>query len=124
MMESLVRVQPINHLLKMQFIVLVITSLFVLCFQDINTVIAYLYGGAIALINTLLQRIHLYAAAKYAKADASKNLGRAYRCIAERWLLTIILFAIGFLVFTSVKFILAAFIFMQAVVLFGNYNRA
>jgi ATP synthase protein I len=124
MMERLVRAQPINHLLKMQFMVLVITSLIVLCFHEINSVIAYLYGGVIAVFNTLLQRKHLYAAAKYAKADASKNLGRAYRCIAERWMLTIVLFAVGFLVLIPVKSMLAAFIIMQMVVLFGNYNRA
>lgn len=123
-MERLVRAQPINRLLKLQLVVLVVTSLAFLLFQDVDSVLAYLFGGTIALLNTLLQKIHLYAAAKYAKADANKNLGRAYRCIAERWLLTIVLFAIGFLVFIPAESMLIAFIVMQVVVLFGNYNRA
>ncbi|MDF1589619.1 MAG: ATP synthase subunit I [Gammaproteobacteria bacterium] len=123
-MECLVRVKPINHLLKVQFIVLVITSLFVFSFQGVNAFFVCLYGGSVGLFNTFLLRRHLYAAAKYAKADASKNLGRAYRCIAERWLFTIMLFVIGFLVFEPVELMLITFVVMQVVVLFGNYNRA
>tara|TARA_R110002111_G_scaffold25832_5_gene56341 strand:- start:265 stop:645 length:381 start_codon:yes stop_codon:yes gene_type:complete len=122
--DGLVRTEPINHLLKLQIITLVIASLIVLVWQGTGASIAYLYGGAIAVANTLLQKWHLYAAAKYAKADASMNLGRAYRCVAERWALTIVLFAIGFSVFTSALTLLAGFIVAQIVVLFGNYNRA
>ena len=123
-MERLVRAKPINHLIKMQVIVLVVTSLITLCIQDINTVFAYIYGCAIGLVNSLLQRWHLFAAAKLAKADASKNLGRAYRCVAERWFVTILMFAIGFLVLIPDEMILVGFVAMQVVVLFGNYNRA
>lgn len=123
-MERLVRAKPITHLIKMQVVVLVVTSLIMLCIQDVNTVFAYFYGCAIGLFNSLLQRWHLFAAAKFAKADAGKNLGRAYRCVAERWLLTILMFAIGFLVLVSKEMILVGFVAMQVVVLFGNYNRA
>lgn len=122
--DGLVRAEPINHLLKWQVITLVIASLIVLVWQGTGASIAYLYGGAIAVANTLLQKWHLHAAAKYAGADASMNLGRAYRCVAERWALTIVLFAIGFSVFTSALALLAGFIVAQIVVLFGNYNRA
>ena len=123
-MERLVRAKPINHLIKMQIVVLVVTSLITLCIQDINTVFAYAYGCAIALINSFIQRKHLFAAAKFAKADAGKNLGRAYRCVAERWFITILMFAIGFLAFIADEMILVGFVAMQVVVLFGNYNRA
>ncbi|HDY85560.1 MAG TPA: ATP synthase subunit I [Methylophaga sp.] len=124
MMERLVRAEPINHLIKMQLVVLVITSLIILCIQDISMFVAYLYGSAIGIIISFLQRWHLFAAAKNAKADAGKNLGRAYRCIVERWFVTIIMFAIGFLIFLSDEMMLAGFIAMQGVVLFGNYKRA
>ena len=123
-MERLVRAKPINYLIKMQIVVLVVTSLITLCIQDINIVIAYVYGCAIALVNSFIQRKHLFAAAKFAKADAGKNLGRAYRCVAERWFVTILMFAIGFLVLMPDEMILVGFIAMQIVVLFGNYNRA
>lgn len=123
-MERLVRAEPINHLIKLQIVVLVVTSLIILCTQDIHTVFAYAYGCAIALVNSFVQRWHLYASAKFAKADAAKNLGRAYRCVAERWFITVLMFAIGFLVFLSDEMILVGFVAMQAVVLFGNYNRA
>jgi ATP synthase protein I len=123
-MDRLVRAQPINYLIKLQVVVLVLTIIFVLCFHSLSTAYAYSYGGVIAVFNSVLQRWHLYAAAKFAKADASKNLGRAYRCVAERWVLTIVMFAIGFILFTEDKTMLVGFIAMQAVVLFGNYYRA
>jgi ATP synthase protein I len=122
--EGLVRVEPINHLLKLQVIALVIIVSIIFVWQGMSASIAYAYGGGIAIANTLLQRWHLLAAAKFAKADAGKNLGRAYRCVAERWALTIILFAIGFSVLKpSALMLLVGFIVAQVIVLFGNYNR-
>ena len=122
--DGLVRAEPINHLLKWQITTLVLTVLIVFVWQGNMAGIAYLYGGGIAVGNTLLQRWHLFAAAKTAKADADKNLGRAYRCVAERWVLTIVLFAIGFLVFVSAEMLLAGFVVAQIAVLFGHRNRA
>ena len=120
----MVQIGPINQLFKKQLITLVITGLIIFLWQESSASLAYLYGGGIALVNTLLQRWHLFAAAKYAGSDASKNLGRAYRCIAERWALTILLFAIGFLVIVPAPMILAGFIMAQIVVLFGNFKQA
>jgi ATP synthase protein I len=122
--DGLVRAEPINHLLKWQITTLVLTVLIVFVWQGNMAGIAYLYGGGIAVGNTLLQRWHLFAAAKTAKADADKNLGRAYRCVAERWVLTIVLFAIGFLVFVPAEMLLAGFVVAQIAVLFGHRNRA
>lgn len=124
LIEGLVRIEPINRLLKMQVIALVITVLIVFFWQGSNASLAYLYGGGVAVGNTLLQKWHLLIAAKTAKADANKNLGRAYRCVAERWLLTIVLFAIGFSVFAFAEMLLVGFVVAQVVVLFGHYNRA
>ena len=122
--EALVRADPINQLLKWQSVALVLTVLIVFVWQGQTASMAYLYGGGIAVGNTLLQKWHLLAAAKTAKADASMNLGRAYRCVAERWVLTIVLFAIGFSVFIPAEMLLAGFVVAQVVVLFGHYNRA
>ncbi|MBT3506040.1 MAG: ATP synthase subunit I [Piscirickettsiaceae bacterium] len=122
--DGLVKAGPINQLLKWQSVTLAITVLIVFVWQGQTASIAYLYGGGIAVGNTLLQKWHLLAAAKTAKADASMNLGRAYRCVAERWALTIVLFAIGFTVFVPAEILLAGFVVAQVVVLFGHYNRA
>lgn len=122
--DGLVRAEPINQLLKWQIITLVLTVLIVFVWQGKIASIAYLYGGGIAVGNTLLQRWHLFAATKTAKADAGKNLGRAYRCVAERWALTIMLFAIGFSVFIPAEMLLAGFVVAQIAVLFGHTNRA
>jgi len=103
---------------------LVLTVLIVFVWLGKIASIAYLYGGGIAVVNTLLQKWHLFAAAKTAKADANMNLGRAYRCVAERWVLTLLLFAIGFSVFVTAEMLLAGFVVAQLVVLFGHYNRA
>jgi ATP synthase protein I len=123
-MESLVRAKPIEHLLKMQMVVMLVTGILISVFYDIDKLSPYLYGGFIGLLNTAIQRWHLYAAAKHAKADASKNLGRAYRCVAERWVLTITLFAIGYVVFELDKMVLIGFAVTQVIVLIGNYRRA
>lgn len=124
-MERLVRVQPINELIKKQVVLLVVTSLIILCYQDISIVSAYLYGGSIAITNSLLQRWHLIGSAKHAKSDASMNLRKAYRCVLERWVLTISMFAIGFGVLAlSASYLMAGFIVTQLALLFGNLNRA
>ncbi len=124
MIDGLVRAEPINRLLKWQIVALVITAFLIFLWQGLLASIAVSFGAAIAVINTCLQKWHLHAAAKFAGADAGKNLGRAYRCVAERWIMTIVLFAIGFSVLTEDAWIVAGFAVMQFVVLFGNLNRA
>jgi ATP synthase protein I len=122
--EGLVKSEPINRLLKLQLTTLTVTVLVVFLLQGKWSGIAYLYGGSIALVGTLLQKWHLFAAAKYAGADAGKNLGRAYRCVAERWALTIVMFAIGFSMLTPALMLIVGFIVVQVVVLFVNLKRA
>ncbi len=125
MIDSRIRVQPINHLLKVQTFVLVITVLIILWLQGSNASLACLYGGGIAIANTLLQRWHLVSAAVNAKSDAGKNLRKAYRCVIERWCLTIILFAVGFSVLVIKPMpLMIGFIVTQLALLFGNKNRA
>jgi len=124
-MEQLVRLQPINDLIRKQVVLLVVTSFIILCFQDISNVTSYFYGGVIAVLNTFLQRWHLIGAARSAKSDAIMNLRKAYRCIVERWVLTICMFAIGFGVLAlNFSYLMASFGLMQLALLFGNLNRA
>jgi len=125
MIDRRIRVQPINHLLKIQSIVLVITVLIVLWWQGNSASIACFYGGSIAIANTLLQRWHLISAALNAKSDAGMNLRKAYRCVLERWIVTIVLFAVGFAVLELKPMpLMTGFIMTQLALLFGNKNRA
>ena len=107
----------------MQVVILVVVSLFFLWLQGNSAAMASLFGCFIAIANTLLQRWHLIKAATQAKSDASLNLRKAYRCIAERWLLTIILFAVGFGVLALLPLpLMTGFIVTQLALLFGNLN--
>lgn len=125
-MDRLTRVQPINHLIKMQVVVLVVIVLITLWWQGSSAAaIACFYGGSIAIANTLLQRWHLIGSAKQAKSNAGMNLRKAYRCVAERWILTIVMFAIGFAVLNlSPLPLMTGFIVTQFALLFGIKNRA
>ncbi|MDH5357655.1 MAG: ATP synthase subunit I [Gammaproteobacteria bacterium] len=124
-MDRLVRVQPINHLIKMQVVVLVVTVFIILLWQGNSASIACFFGGGMAIVNTLLQRWHLIRSAKQAKSDAGMNLRKAYRCVAERWIVTIVMFVIGFAVLAlSPLPLMTGFIVTQLTLLFGNLNRA
>ena len=124
-MDGRIRVQPINQLIKRQVILLVITSLIVLLWQESRDAFSYFYGGSIAVANTLLQRMHLIGAATGAKSDASMNLRKAYRCVIERWVVTVVMFAVGFgVLHLSSLALMTGFIVIQAALLFGIKNRA
>jgi ATP synthase protein I len=124
-MEQLVRAKPINHILRVQLLTLGIIAI-LFYWQGWSSMAAGAFGSFIAIGNTLLIKWHLHQAAKTAGAYANKNLQRAYRCVAERWLFTIALFAIGFGIFAFKPFpLFGGFAVTQMVVLvFGNLNRA
>jgi len=107
----------------MQVVVLVLIVLFFLWWQGESAAMASCFGASIAIANTLLQRWHLISAAKLAKSDAGKNLRKAYRCVAERWLLTIVMFVVGFAVLAFLPLpLLTGFIVTQLALIFGNTN--
>ena len=123
-MDRRIRVQAINRLIKMQLVMLAITVLIALYWQGVGVATAYLYGGSITVINTLLQRWHLISAATQAKSDAGMNLRKAYRCVAERWFITIVLFIIGFAVLTfSPLPVMIGFIVTQFALIFEIRTR-
>ncbi|NOQ81467.1 MAG: ATP synthase subunit I [Methylophaga sp.] len=124
-MDSRIRVQPINQLIKRQVVLLVITVLIALWWQGSSAALACFYGGGIAIANTLLQRWHLIGSATTAKSDAGMNLRRAYRCVLERWILTIVMFAVGFAVLALLPLpLITGFIVTQLALLFETRNRA
>jgi len=124
-MERTNRIQPINHIIKVQVVILFSIVTFFLLWQGIGSAIASGFGSLIVFACTLLQKWHLLRAAKYAKADATLNLREAYLCMAERWFLTILMLGIGFVVLeTSAMPMLSGFIIAQVALLFSNTNRA
>ena len=124
-MDRLTRVQPLNLLLKRQAATLVLMFLVFFVWQGLEMAVAVAYGAAIGIANTLLQRRHLILAAREAKADAAMNLRKAYRCVAERWIVTIAMFSVGFIVLEfSAPGVLAGFIATHLVLFLGNTNRA
>lgn len=124
-MNSLVRLQPVDAILKRQAGLLVVIFLAVFFWQGLAIAIAAIYGGLIAVSNTVLMRWHLLQAAKKAGADAGLNLRKAYSCVAQRWVLTFALFTIGFAVLALRPLpLLIGFIGLQLMLFFGHMNRA
>ncbi|PHS31861.1 MAG: hypothetical protein COA95_05080 [Methylophaga sp.] len=119
------RLQPINNLLKRQVVTLVGIVLILLYWQGSSAALACCFGGCIAIANTLLQRWHLIGSVEQAKSDAGKNLRKAYSCVVQRWVLTIVMFVVGFAVLKFLAMpLMTGFIVTQLALLFGIKNQA
>jgi ATP synthase protein I len=83
-----------NVLIVQIFLVLIAAAL---CgwFFDSSTVRAALYGGFIAMANTLLSLRHLHRAERIAGEVAEQNVRIFYQCAFERLVITLALFALG-----------------------------
>lgn len=124
-MEQLARLQPLKRIVKWQVKTLVLMMIVFAWWQGIDTAVAAGFGAFIALINTLLMIWHIRRAAETARADAGKNLGRAYRCVAERWLSTIMMFGTGIVLLElDITALMAGFIAAQLMLFMGHTNRA
>jgi ATP synthase protein I len=124
-MEQLARLQPLKRITKWQVIAIVLMIILSVWWRGIDTAFAVGFGGSIALINTLLMIWHILRAVESAGADAEKNLGRAYRCVAERWLSTIVMFGTGIVLLElDITALITGFIVTQLMLFMGNTNRA
>lgn len=124
-MNSLVRLQPVDAILKRQAMALVVLFLVLFFWQGFAIAIAAFFGGLIAVSNTVLMRWYLVSASRSAGADAGLNLRKAYSCVAQRWLLTFALFTIGFAVLALKPLpLLIGFTGLQLMLFFGHMNRA
>lgn len=123
-MQQLARLQPLNRVLKWQLVMLAFIAFFTV-WWGVETLYAATFGACIAVINTLLMKWHILRAARTARADAEKNLSSAYRCVAERWLVTIMMFAtaLGALELKGLPLLLG-FALTQLMLFLGNSNRA
>lgn len=123
-MEQLARTAPLKRVLKWQIVMLAAIAVFT-TWWGVEPVLASIFGALIAIFNTLLMLWHIKRAVLTARADAEKNLSSAYRCVAERWLVTIMMFAagLGALGLEALPLLLG-FTLTQLMLFLGNSNRA
>lgn len=123
-MEPLARIAPLKFVLKWQLLMLTGLVIFTV-WWGIESIMASVFGALIAIFNTLLMLWHIKRAVITARADAEKNLSSAYRCVAERWLVTIMMFAAGLGVWgLNALPLLLGFMLTQLMLFFGYTNRA
>ena len=78
-----------------QLIFITLLSIIYIVTVDIHSGVAAIFGGAIALVNTLLLRWNFERAEHFAENDARQNISLLYRTAAMRLFSTIGLFAIA-----------------------------
>lgn len=78
-----------------QLIFITLLAIFYIYTTDIHAGIAAIFGGAIALVNTLLLRWNFERAEHFAGNDAGQNMKLLYRTAAMRLFSTIGLFVIA-----------------------------
>jgi len=81
---------------------------------DLDSAVAVLFGGAMVVINTVIQQRGHFRAIKTAGNDLQSNMRIIYRTAAERFFITLALFAVGIGVLRlEPKFLIAGFIVLQ-----------
>jgi F0F1-type ATP synthase assembly protein I len=81
---------------------------------DLESAMAMLFGGAMVVINTVIQQWGHFRATKTAGNDLQRNMRIIYRTAAERFIITLALFAVGIGVLRlEPKFLIAGFIVLQ-----------
>lgn len=88
-------ISGIRNILIFQFFIIIVSV--GLCIWQFDAVVAkaVLYGGVIAIINSLQLLRHLRRAERIAGSDANQNIRIFYLCAMERLVMTIALFAMG-----------------------------
>ena len=85
--------------------------------------VALLYGVMVVLANGWLQRWQLQRAARIAGNIPAKNLRYLYRCAAERFIATVVLFAAGFGLMAMPPLpLLSGYIIAQVAVIYRFYQ--
>jgi len=81
---------------------------------NLDSAMAVLFGGAMVVINTVIQQWGHFRAVKTAGNDLQRNMRIIYRTAAERFIITLALFAVGIGVLRlEPKFLIAGFIVLQ-----------
>jgi F0F1-type ATP synthase assembly protein I len=85
-----------RRLLIIQIILVGMVTAVMAGIYDIQAAKSALFGGIIVLLNTGLMMLHEKRAAYRAGGDAQRIVKHVYLCAVERLILTLILFAVGF----------------------------
>ena len=108
-----------------QLMACMLITIFVAGSQGRHEAVSAAYGSIIVIVNTLLMMWHIWRAVGAAKADAEQNLIRAYRCVAERWLNTIMMFIVAIVALKlNMMALLAGLVVTQLMLFMGKTNRA
>ena len=84
---------------------------------------ATLFGGLIAVINSLQMLRHLHRAARVAGFDANQNVKVFYLCAIERLVMTLALFVVGLGILKLAPLpVMSGFILGQLALLPGSYR--
>lgn len=120
-MDRRLKTQVINKILITQVIVLGILAALFFVLHGTEEALTAVFGGLIALGNTLLQKWRLFRAINIAPSDTKNDLSKVYRCMIERWIWTFIMFAIGFgLLKLTALALLTGFVITQGVLFFAH----
>lgn len=104
----------LQRLLVLQLGLLLVMAIIGFVVGGMTTSSALVFGGGIAVINTLLQQWHARRAQRVAGNSPERNMRLLYRCAIERFIATVVLFSLGL---GSLKFaplpLLLGFVFAQ-----------
>ncbi|HDP89822.1 MAG TPA: ATP synthase subunit I [Thioalkalivibrio sp.] len=84
-----------KRLLVVQAVLVLLGAALVYLLNGEYAALGVLFGGSIVIVNTLLLHWHHRRAERFAGNDAGKNMRILYRAAAERFFITLALFAIG-----------------------------
>jgi ATP synthase protein I len=85
----------LHRLLVTQLVLMLGCALAGLLIGGLSLGTALVYGGGIAVVNTLLQQWHATRAERVAGISPERNMRLLYRCAIERFFATVVLFSIG-----------------------------
>lgn len=112
-----------RNILIVQFFVVLAVALISISYFDMDAALSALFGGMIAVVNTLLSMRHLRRAETRACEVAEKNIRIFYQCAFERLFITMSLFALGLgLLKLGPLALIGGFISTQAVLFLNIYK--
>ncbi len=115
----------LHRLLLEQGLLIAGAALVVLATFDVRHATALLYGGAMAMVNTLLQLWCLRRAERKAGNDAGRNLRVAYSCALQRLVVTAALFTVAFAALKLEPLpLLGGFVLCQVVVVVDGFRES
>jgi ATP synthase protein I len=103
-----------KRLFIVQFLLLAVCAALAYLLWGLNSAMAVLYGGSMVMINSAIQQWGHFRASKTAGNDLGRNMRIIYRTAAERFFVTLALFAVGIGVLRlEPKALIAGFILLQ-----------